>query len=113
MSQECLKQVVHATIFRYGTEISTGSNSISNDEVTECPRVGMETGEGYHLCKEVCGQSHHAEISALVNAGDQDLTDCYIVLEGHTYVCDNCMSALKERGLTRWRTAYGKDNPIC
>jgi deoxycytidylate deaminase len=96
-----MKQVVKATIYnRHDEIISIGYNDITNEEVTECPRADIPTGEGYHLCKEVCGQLGHAEVVALKNAGNRDLTECYIKLKGHTYACDACRSALLERGIS-------------
>ena len=96
----CLKQIVKATIYDQNDEvISVGYNDITKEEVTECPRKGMVSGEGYHLCKEVCGQEAHAEIVALRNAGSRDLNNCYLKLEGHSYACEPCKQALRLRGI--------------
>ena len=42
---KCLKQVVTATISRKGKVLVVGRNDISNDEITECPRKEMESGQ--------------------------------------------------------------------
>ncbi|WP_162939460.1 hypothetical protein [Neorhizobium sp. NCHU2750] len=64
-----------------------------------CPREGMATGEGYHLCKEVCQQVGHAEIVALAKAGDR-ARGSSIYLQGHTYICDACKEACRAAGIS-------------
>jgi deoxycytidylate deaminase len=109
--QHCLKQIVKATIVHTGAPnidargtLAVGYNDINN-EVSECPRKDMPTGEGYHLCKEVCDQQGHAEIQALRQLEERygkDFydEDCKVIIEGHTYACDACKQALYRKGIT-------------
>lgn len=96
---DCKKQVVTATIVTADGEKFVGKNWIQN-RVEICPRVsaGCASGEGYHLCKEVCEQVGHAEIVALSIAGDK-AKGSTLFLEGHTYACDPCKSACHEAGI--------------
>lgn len=100
--QHCLKQVVKATIMCQDNVIAVGYNDIQNDEVTECPRKDMPTGEGYELCRDTCKQQGHAEIQAVNNLSEGHYENCYLVLEGHTYVCDPCKQALYRKGITEF-----------
>jgi deoxycytidylate deaminase len=103
--KKCLKQVVTATIYdKDGKVVVVGRNDIENEEVTECPRAGMPTGVGYHLCQEVCRQKGHAEVQAIDKAVEMgvDLTTCSLVLEGHTYICQDCVDYMTRHGLMKW-----------
>ena len=100
----CIKQSVYAMIeTKCETEIF-GSNKILNSEVTECPRdlQGYVSGAGYHLCKEICNQTAHAEVDAINNAKEMgiDLTGSKLNLFGHTYCCDNCVGHMVEHGIS-------------
>lgn len=64
----------------------------------ECPR---DDGEGYEKCKSICHQSSHAEVDAIANAGDVDLTGATAYLTGHTRICDDCLKALKDAGIAK------------
>lgn len=98
----CLKQVVTANIYKDGKLLVSAKNDIQN-YVTECPRAGMKTGQGYELCREVCGQEGHAEIQAInkAKALGIDLTGSELRLKGHTYACHNCLLAMTEAGITK------------
>lgn len=104
VSRPCLKQTVKAIIVTQDGQRILGSNAINND-VDICPRVveNMPTGEGYHLCKDVCNQNEHAEVTAIQNAKKQgmDIQGATLMLTGHTYCCDNCISSMKEAGITK------------
>jgi deoxycytidylate deaminase len=59
----------------------------------------MATGEGYDLCKTVCHQTAHAEINALAAAvGHTQGATLY--LEGHTYLCADCLGAVMAAGIS-------------
>jgi pyrimidine deaminase RibD-like protein len=58
----------------------------------------MKTGEGYHLCKEVCQQTDHAEINALKAAGPA-ARGGIMYIEGHTYACAPCQDAAAASGI--------------
>jgi deoxycytidylate deaminase len=97
---KCLKQVVTATIYRKGKILVSASNDIQN-YVEKCPRLGMATGEGYDLCRSVCGQEGHAEIQAInkAKALGLDLEGSVLYLKGHTYVCSNCRMHMEQTGI--------------
>lgn len=103
--KHCLKQVVKALIYQRGEKLLlVAYNDIENESVSECPRQGMLSGEGYELCKSICNQQGHAEIQAVDKAIELgiDLSDCYLVIEGHSYICNECQSYMRKHGLTYW-----------
>lgn len=93
----CAKQVVRATIISTDGARFVGENDCASPQVT-CPRAGMKTGEGYHLCREICGQGNHAEVSA-INVAGAEAEGATLYLEGHTYACEPCQSACKAAGI--------------
>lgn len=103
----CVKQEVYAMIIGAGIDETDksvfGGNFMQNREITECPRVvaKYETGEGYHLCKEKCGQLHHAESDVISRALREgvDMVGSTLYLIGHTYCCDSCLSKMREAGI--------------
>jgi len=103
-TNSCLKQVVKAVIRTEKGELVFGSNDI-NVELDSCPRVekGCKTGEGYELCKKICKQKSHAEITAIQNAKKQgiDIKNGTLFLVGHTYCCENCLDGMKKAGLKK------------
>ena len=100
---ECVKQTVRAGIRTENGLWAFGSNNIKNEDIIECPRVlqNLQSGEGYELCKDVCGQVGHAEIEAINNAKNMgiDIQDATLFLTGHTYCCDNCLESMKIAGI--------------
>ncbi len=110
----CVKQTVKALIVSADGQLTLGSNAINND-VDECPRVekGCLTGEGYELCKSVCNQNEHAEVTAIQNAKKQnvDLKGATLYLTGHTYFCDNCTNAMREAGIKKAH-CYDSDTTV-
>jgi deoxycytidylate deaminase len=99
----CAKQTVTATIVTPTGERFVGTNGCANPQAT-CPRdaAGMKTGEGYHLCDEVCQQTGHAEINALRAAGEK-ARGGILYIEGHTYACEPCRQAMDKAGITMYR----------
>lgn len=97
-SGRCAKQVVVATLVTKDGETVVGTNRCLNPQ-TVCPRdaQGMKSGEGYHLCKEVCQQYNHAEVDAITRAGKK-AKGAVIYLQGHHYACDNCKAASIDAG---------------
>lgn len=93
----CAKQVVTATIVTPVGERFVGTNYVRNHQPI-CPRADMPTGVGYHLCKEVCDQSGHAEPNAIAAAGEK-AKGAVLYLEGHTYACDPCKEAADRAGI--------------
>jgi deoxycytidylate deaminase len=96
----CAKVTTVAIIIN-GDKIFVGSNSVGNPQKT-CPRdeAGFKTGEGYHLCKEVCNQGAHAEVDACQKAGEHAKGGT-LILMGHYYCCDNCIKVMEEHGIEK------------
>jgi deoxycytidylate deaminase len=80
--------------------VSIGTNEIHNNQITECPRKGMKSGEGYDLCKTACQQGHHAEVDACLKAGEE-AEGATLYLIGHTYCCDSCKQVMEDHGIKR------------
>lgn len=97
--RQCKKQTTYAVIYKDGFVVGTGTNEIYAD-VEECPRdlQGCVSGEGYHLCTEVCKQKGHAEVMACKAAGKAALGGT-LYLMGHTYCCDNCIEVMADHGI--------------
>ena len=92
----CAKQRVICRIEAEDGGVATGENYCRNPQEV-CPRIGMKSGEGYHLCQEVCQQAGHAEQVAVMNLrGRQGVR---ATLEGHTYACEPCKEALRSAGV--------------
>ena len=69
-----------------------------------CPRLGMPTGEGYHLC-----EATHAEevlIQHLLSIGCE--SDGIVWVVGHYYVCEPCAKMLKNCGVQEFRVRISK-----
>lgn len=100
----CVKQTVLARLICKDGRTVHGGNFM-NAPVDICPRdtLGMKSGEGYHLCYEVCVQTHHAETDALNKAEElgYDVTDGVMIVIGHTYCCSNCLKTMEDAGLKR------------
>jgi hypothetical protein len=58
----------------------------------------MPSGQGYELCREVCGQKGHAEEQALKLAGN-GARGSIAYIEGIHYICMNCQMALTSAGI--------------
>lgn len=94
----CRKQTVRATLVTSSGKRYSATNYIRRD-FGHCPReaAGMATGEGYELCREVCGQPGHAEANLalmLSYAPGDKFQGGTVYLEGHTYACDDCIAAV-------------------
>lgn len=96
MTGPCAKQRVIATVVTIDGERFVGENDCENPQDV-CPRAGMATGEGYHLCHEICRQTGHAEINALKAAAGK-ASGATIYIEGHTYACAACKGACQAAG---------------
>jgi len=99
MKNICAKQTTLAVIQTPDGELYWGSNECLNPQIS-CPRdkLGFASGEGYELCKEVCKQLHHAEVSVVLEAGKKAI-GATLTLYGHTYCCNDCLRAMKEAGI--------------
>lgn len=96
----CVKRPVFCVIVTKKEEYIFGSNWMNNP-VIECPRANLPTGEGYHLCKEVCDQTFHAELDALSKACKLEVITwgASLYLTNHTYCCNNCINAMRASGI--------------
>jgi deoxycytidylate deaminase len=89
----------------------TGENWCRNPQTT-CPREeqGYASGEGYHLCRDICDQAGHAEeIAAMSMLGRPGHT---AYLYGHTYACDRCKEALRAAGVRQLILEDGSDESL-
>lgn len=93
----CLKQTVTATVVSEKGTHFVATNGIAHPPGT-CPRAGMASGEGYALCRDVCGQDAHAEVRALRLAGKR-AAGGRLYVEGHTYACADCLGAARAAGI--------------
>lgn len=95
----CIKQTVTAKIIAIDGSEFIGTNWCQNPQ-DKCPRdtQGYETGQGYHLCNEICGQSSHAEVDAINKAGEK-AKGAKLYLSGHTYACEPCKSSCLSAGI--------------
>ncbi|MFA5828628.1 MAG: deaminase [Candidatus Shapirobacteria bacterium] len=91
-SKSCVKQPTGAIVVKDEQIIGRGSNA--GISVKVCPRVQQHypTGQGYHLCREICHQEGHAEVMAIQNAlkTHHDPTGSDLYLDGHWWCCQNC-----------------------
>lgn len=88
MSGPCAKQVVTAVLVAPNGRRYYGENDCEAPQAS-CPRGNMPSGEGYHLCREVCRQKGHAEVRAILAAGE-DAIGATIYLQGHVAACPSC-----------------------
>ena len=97
-NNKCAKLTTTAIIIN-GDKVFVGSNHCGNPQTT-CPRdeQGYKTGEGYHLCKDICQQGAHAEVDACMKAGEHAKGGT-LILMGHYYCCDNCIKVMEEHGI--------------
>ncbi len=95
----CAKQTVTATVKCEDGSEYTSTNWCRKPQ-EKCPRDerGYKTGEGYHLCDEVCQQTNHAEVNAINLAGER-CKGAVIYLSGHTYACDSCKDKADKAGI--------------
>lgn len=93
----CAKQVVTATVLAQNGARFTATNHCDTPQDT-CARAGMPTGQGYELCRSVCGQRNHAEVNAIKLAGEH-AKGAALYLEGHTYACQPCTKEAEAAGI--------------
>jgi deoxycytidylate deaminase len=93
----CQKLTVTATIVAPDGSVFVATNYCDTPQIV-CPRSGLPTGIGYELCKSVCNQRNHAEVNAILLAGDAAKGGT-LYLEGHTYCCKSCLAAATDAGI--------------
>ena len=109
MKGPCAKQTTMAIIVN-GDKTWVGYNWCEKPQAV-CPRevLGYSTGEGYHLCKEVCEQHAHAEVDVCEKAG-QGARDGVLYLFGHFYACKDCIQVMKECGIKRYEVMVNESS---
>lgn len=93
----CAKRVVTATIVALNGQRFIGSNQCRTPQAV-CPRGDMPRATGYELCRDVCGQDAHAEVSALALAGAH-AEGASMYLEGIGYACTMCADSMSVAGI--------------
>lgn len=91
----CAKKKVICLLVTKDFEIFVGTNDCALPQGT-CPRLPWE---GYAKCKSICKQAHHAEIDALLKAGDKAKGSSVYI--SHHRVCDDCQAALDAAGVIK------------
>jgi deoxycytidylate deaminase len=94
----CAKTAVYAILITAdGTEYF-GANWMTSTDVTVCPR---EAGELYEKCLIECMQPWHAECATLaeLEGFEDDATDAFVFITGHTICCDNCQAEMTKAGV--------------
>lgn len=94
----CVDKVVAAVVTTEHGRQYLGFNFVRNAPVW-CPRGGMRRGEGYELCKTVCGALDHAEIDALrkFDLSEPVGTKATMQVYGVNHICENCLAELQKR----------------
>ena len=96
--RKCAKTQVIAILYnKEDTEFAFGTNFCKNPQEI-CPR---EEGEGYEKCKSICDQPAHAEINAIKDAVNKNMTvegSTMIILK-HRDMCDNCRQFVTNYGV--------------
>lgn len=93
----CAKQTVTATIVALDGHMFVGTNHCNNPQAV-CPRSDLPSGVGYEMCRDICDQPAHAEVNAIMAAGEK-AKGATIYLEGHTYFCCDCKKKIEQSGI--------------
>jgi deoxycytidylate deaminase len=102
---KCAKRTVMTVIIGNGEW--RGFNNCATPQET-CPRA---PDEGYDKCKTICNQPNHAEINALMLAGD-GAKDSEMFIYGHDHCCDPCLDAAKSVGVNAIHFMKGSDSRV-
>ncbi len=94
------RQVIAILIALDGT-VYAGNNGVSRPQ-TSCPRAeaGFGRGEGWELCRTLCGQTCHAEEAAIKDAGS-NAAGGTLYLIGHDTVCEHCKDQVEAFGIAQ------------
>lgn len=96
----CLKIQTGVVIVKDRTIIGRGANLCSpkgfkhGEKVTSCPRMNLDTGLNYEICKSL-----HAELLAILDAGGKNCQGAVMYLSGHYYPCWHCESITRLAGI--------------
>ncbi|MBT3583212.1 hypothetical protein HN510_05320 [Candidatus Woesearchaeota archaeon] len=111
----CFKQQTAAVIVKLNEIIGQGWNGPKDapskklegieTRLDNCPKdkKGFETGQGYHLCEEICGNARHAEQEAIADAKEHgfELEGADVYLAGHWWACKPCCDGMEKNGTSR------------
>lgn len=89
----CAKARVTALLIGRSGKWYEGENATRSPQAA-CPRL---PGEGYEKCASVCQQESHAEVAALLLAGDDACGG--IMLVNYHYCCADCVRACDAAGV--------------
>lgn len=98
----CAKKHIAAGTYLKGGVFVYATNHCDH-EGSECPRLNVPSGQGYHLCN-----AHHAEANLAKMIEDKELGSDVVWLVGHYWACEPCASALKSVGIKEIRI---RENP--
>ena len=95
----CQGRQVIAILITLDGRVYVGNNGVGRPQ-TSCPRkeIGFGRGEGWELCRTVCGQICHAEVAAITDAGT-NASGGTLYLIGHDTVCEQCKEILDVAGI--------------
>lgn len=96
LGSKCAKRTTICIIVCDDGDIYIGSNDVANPQEI-CPRADMPTETGYELCKNICGQRHHAEVAAAEQVGPGQTGIAFLI--GHNHACQPCQEALIKAGV--------------
>lgn len=103
----CVKAPVGACLYHEEFGVLGVGNNDTTHAGTICPRdvEGCESGEGYWMCRDLCRQTHHAEVGAVEHAllcnPARVLKGSTMFIWGHSYSCANCLSTMEKAGVTQ------------
>jgi deoxycytidylate deaminase len=97
----CKGRQVIALLIALDGSVYVGSNGVDRPQ-TVCPRTeaGFGRGEGWELCRTICGQTCHAEEAVIEDAG-ANAAGGTLYLIGHDTVCEKCKEHVKAFGIGR------------
>lgn len=94
MNGPCAKTTVTCTLVTPDGKHIVGTNYCRNAQ----PVCHRQPGEGYEKCRSICDQVGHAEVVAVMLAGEK-ARGARAYLQGHTYACQACQEALFGAGV--------------
>lgn len=97
-THRCARRIVIALLVK-DEKAWIGTNWCERPQ-RRCPRGNLPHGEGYEICRDTCGQPHHAEVDAMVKAGPSNCKGATMVLFNHRF-CNDCLGAMYEAGISR------------
>lgn len=106
----CRSRQVLAVLVSPDGDVFIGSNGVEHPQKV-CPRKesAMKRGKGWHLCRETCGQQHHAEQDVLAKAGAA-AQGARIYILGHDCACPACKAAMKKAGVASYIAIPGENS---